>query len=57
MIHLREQKPSIINGIKKNLQGHGTHDSRADDPRPSGNIHKKFYARKQAESDHFESFL
>ena len=41
MIHLRKQKPSIISELKKNLQRHGTHDSRADDPRPSGQYPQK----------------
>ena len=41
MIHLRKQKLLIINELKKNLQSHGTHESRAYDPRPSGQYPQK----------------
>ena len=38
-------------------KGRCTHDSRADDPRHSGQYPQKCNAHKQAEGDHFESFL
>ena len=56
MIHSRQKKLSTINE-QKNLQGRRTHDSRADDPRHSGQYPQKCNAHKQAEGDHFESFL
>ena len=57
MIHLREQKPSIINGLKKTFEDmvHMIPEQMIQDP--VGNINKKCIARKQAKSDHFESFL
>ena len=57
MIHLRKQKPSIINGLKKTFKDmvHMIPEQIIQDP--VGNIHKKSNARKQAEGDHFESFL
>ena len=57
IIHLCEQKPSIINGLKKTFQDmvHMIPEQMIQDP--VGNIHKKCNARKQAEGDHFESFL
>ena len=57
MIHLREQKPSIINGLKKTFKDmvHMIPEQMIQDP--VGNIHKKCNAREQAEGDHFESFF
>ncbi len=57
MIHLHEQKPSIINGQKKTFKDtvHTIPDQMIQDP--VGNIYKKCNARKQAESDHFKCFL
>ena len=57
MIHLPQQKPSIINGLKKWFKDivHMIPEQMIQDI--VGNIHKKYNARKQAESDHFESFL
>ena len=57
MIHLRQQKPSIINGLKKLFKDivHMIPEQMIQDI--VGNIHKKCNARKQAEGDHFESFL
>ena len=57
MIHLRQQKPSIINGLKKLLKdiAHMIPKQMIQDI--VGDIYKKCNARKQAEGDHFESFL
>ena len=57
MIHLSEQKPSIINGLKKTFKDmvHMIPEQMIQDP--VGNIQKKYNARKQAEGNHFESFL
>ena len=57
MIYLREQKPSIINGLKKTFKNmvHMIPEQMIQDP--VGNIHKKCNARKQAEGNHFESFF
>ena len=43
--------------LSMNKKGRCTHDSRADDPRHSGQYPQKCNAHKQAEGDHFESFL
>ena len=56
MIHSRQKKLLTINE-QKNLQGRCTHDSRADDPRHSGQYPQKCNAHKQAEGYHFESYL
>ena len=55
MIHLRQQKPLTINGLKKNFKDivHMIPEEMIQDT--VGNIHKN--ARKQAEGNHFESFL
>ena len=57
MIHLRQKKKLLTINEQKNLHGRCTHDSRADDPRHSGQYPQKCNAHKQAEGDHFESFL
>ena len=38
---LAQRKAVNYQWTEKNLQGHGTHDSRADDPRPSGQYPQK----------------
>ena len=57
MIHLHKQKPLIINELKKTFIDtvHMIPEQMIQDP--VGNIHKKCNARKQAEGNHFESFL
>ena len=57
MIHLRQEKPSITKGLKKFFKDivHMIPEQMIQDI--VGNIHKKCNARKQAEGDHFESFL
>ncbi len=57
MIHLREQKPSIINRLKKTFKDmvHMIPEQMIQDP--VGNINKKCNAHKQAEGNHFKSFL
>ena len=57
MIHLRKQKLSIINGLKKTFKDmvymipeQMIHD-------PVGNINKKKECPQTPEGDHFESFL
>ena len=58
MIHFCKQKTSIINGLKKTFKdmvNMSISEQMIQDP--VGNIHKKSNARKQAEDDHFESFL
>ena len=56
-IQLRKKKPSIINELKKTFKdmAHMIREQMSQDP--VGNIHKKCNARKQAEGNHFESFL
>ena len=54
MIHLRKQKPSIINGLKKTFKETILAQMIQDQV---GNIHKKCNPRKQAEGYLFESFL
>ena len=57
MIHLRQQKPLTINGLKKKFKDivHMIPEEMIQDT--VGNIHKKCKDCKQAEGDHFESFL
>ncbi len=57
MIHLRQQELSIINGLKKLFKDivHMIPGQMIQDI--VGNIHKKCNDLKQAEGDHFESFL
>ena len=57
MIRLCKQKPSIINELKKTFEDmvHMIPEQMIRDP--VGNIHKKYNALKQAEGNHFESFL
>ena len=58
LVHLHE--PESINELKKktvkdNVIEHMVPEQLIQDA--TGNIHKKFKACKQAEGDHFESFL
>ena len=57
LFHLRKQKPLIINGLKKTFKDmvHIIPEQMIQDQ--VGNIHKKCNAHKQAEGDHFKSFL
>ena len=57
MIHLRQQKPLTINGLKKKFKNivHMIPEEMIQDT--VGNIHKKCKDRRQAEGDHFEYFL
>ena len=57
MIHLRKQKPSFINAMKKTFNDMVRMIPEQMIQDPVGNIHKKCNARKQAEGNHFESFL
>ncbi len=57
MIHLRKQKLSIINGLKKTFKDMVHMIPEQMIQNPVGNILKKYNARKQAEGNHFESFL